>query len=111
MPLVNKSSLHLGGPMGLYAQNDNHTEFYDLPKHSLHQCKRCSYQASLTAGTVMHKTRTPLLKRFWTIFLVIMDKRELSPLDISYKIGVAYKKAWNILHKINITMGSRDFAY
>ena len=36
----------------------------------LYQCKRCKYQVSLTAGTIFHKTRTPLRKWFWMIFLL-----------------------------------------
>jgi ribosomal protein L37AE/L43A len=34
------------------------------------QCKRCGHQASVTAGTVMHKTRTPLTLWFWAAYLV-----------------------------------------
>jgi len=98
-------------PNGFVCPKCGHAEFYDLPKRSLYQCKNCKYQASLTAGTEMHKTRTSLLKWFWAIILVITDNRGISALDISRKISVSYKTAWGMLHKIRIAMGARDSIY
>jgi ribosomal protein L37AE/L43A len=34
------------------------------------QCKRCGAQTSVTAGTVMHNTQTPLTLWFWAAYLV-----------------------------------------
>ncbi len=59
----------------------------------------------------MHKTRTPLLKWFWAIFRMISDKRGIFGLDISYKVGVTYKTAWGMLHKIRLAMAARDSHY
>lgn len=56
-------------PDGFVCPKCGHSEFFDLPRRELFQCKQCKYQASLTAGTVMHKARTPLLKWFWAMFL------------------------------------------
>jgi len=39
-----------------------------------------SYQVSVTAGTVMHKTRTSLVAWFWAIYLIAHDKRGSSSL-------------------------------
>ncbi len=50
-------------------------EYYHFSTRRLYQCQSCSYQASLTAGTIFHKTRTALHKWFWAIFLVANDKR------------------------------------
>ena len=38
-----------------------HSVFYFLETRKLHQCTRCKHQASVTAGTIMHKSHTPLL--------------------------------------------------
>lgn len=43
-------------------------DYHELPKRHLYQCKGCGYQASITAGTVMHGTRTSLVKWFRAIF-------------------------------------------
>ncbi len=59
----------------------------------------------------MHKTRTPLMKWFWAIFLVANDKRGLSALQLSQKIDVSYKTSWAMLHKIRQAMKERDSHY
>ena len=86
-------------------------QYYDLPKRRLYQCKECNYQVSVTTGTVMHRTRTPLLKWFWAIYLVGTDKRGLSALALSKKIGVSYWVAWTMLQKIRQGMRDRDSNY
>ena len=68
-------------------------------------------RTSLTAGTVMHRTRTPLIKWFWAIYLVATDKRGLSALALSRKIGIGIKCAWTMLHKIRKAMEARDAEY
>ncbi len=39
------------------------------------------------------------------------DKRGISALDISYKVGVTYKTAWGMLHRIRLAMAARDSHY
>src|SRR3972149_1772159 len=46
-----------------------------ISTRGLWQCKGCRAQVSLTAGTMFHRTRTPLRLWFWAIFLVARDKR------------------------------------
>ena len=98
-------------PDGFVCPRCGHNRYYDLPKKRLYQCKSCKYQCSVTAGTVMHRTRTPLLKWFWAIFLVSNDKRGISALQLSKKIEVSYWVAWTMLHKIRQAMKDRDASY
>lgn len=85
--------------------------YYLLAKYHLYQCTSCGYQASVTAGTVMHKTRVPLLKWFIALFLVATDKRGCSALTVQRHINVNYKTAWLMLHKARSAMGKRDENY
>ncbi len=87
-----------------------HKEYF-LEKRMLYQCVECKHQTSLTAGTVMHRTRTPLLKWFWAIYLVSTDKRGLSAMALSRKINIGLKCAWTMLHKIRKAMEARDAEY
>ena len=98
-------------PDGFQCPACGHDQHYDLVRRGLYQCKSCRHQSSLTSGTVMHKTRTPLVKWFWAIFLVAHDKRGLSALSLARKIDVTYKTAWSMLHKIRHAMGKRDSGY
>ena len=86
-------------------------EPFNVASRNLFQCKHCSYQASVTAGTVMEKTRTPLLKWFWAMFLMSTDKRGCSALQISKELSLSYSTAWLLCHKIRSAMGERDTQY
>jgi transposase-like protein len=86
-------------------------KYYLISKRRLYQCQDCSYQASLTAGTIFHKTRTPLRKWFWAIFLVANDKRGFSALALKNSINVSYPTAWLMLQKIRAAMSDRDQLY
>ncbi len=48
----------------------DHAEAYFHQPRRLFQCKGCGHQASLTAGTIFHRTRVPLRKWFLLIFLL-----------------------------------------
>ena len=106
-----KHLFKLRWPKGFECPRCGHGECFDLPKRKLHQCKSCGHQASVTAGTVMHRTRTPLRKWFWAIYLVSNDKRGLSALQLSKKLKVSYYVAWTMLHKIRQAMSDRNQLY
>jgi hypothetical protein len=59
----------------------------------------------------MHKTRTPLVKLFWAIYLLSTDKRGHSALALSRKLDIGIKCAWTMHHKICNAMGARDADY
>jgi transposase-like protein len=88
-----------------------HKGYYFVSKRCLYQCKSCNYQVSLTAGTVFHKTHTPMQKWFWAIFLVATDKRGYSALALMKTIEVSYPTAWLMLQKIRAAMSERDSMY
>jgi transposase-like protein len=88
-----------------------HKEYYFVSKRRLYQCRACHYQASLTAGTVFHKTHTTLQKWFWAIFIEANDKRGYSALALMKTIDVSYPTAWLMLQKIRAAMSERDKMY
>jgi transposase-like protein len=98
-------------PDGFVCPVCGNQECYDLPRRNLVQCKACGRQTSVTAGTVMHRTRTPIRIWFWAIYLAANDKRGLSALQVSKKLEVSYYVAWTMLHKIRRAMKERDSAY
>jgi transposase-like protein len=59
----------------------------------------------------MEKTKTPLTKWFWAMFLMGEDKRGCSALYLCKQLKVAYSTAWAISHKIRTAMGQRDTMY
>ena len=51
-----------------------HDQFWFLAGRGLLDCKVCRHQTSLTSGTIFHKTRTSLVKWYWLIYHMAMNK-------------------------------------
>ncbi len=98
-------------PNGFVCPKCAHAKAYDRPKRHLLECAGCGYQASITAGTIFHNTRTPLLKWFWAIYLASQDKGGVSAMRLSKQLELGYKTAWAMLHKIREAMAQRDNGY
>ncbi len=64
----------------------------------------CRHQTSLTSGTVLHRSKTPLTTWFWAAYLMTTDKRGVSALLLQRQLGVSYKTAWLLLHKLRRAM-------
>jgi len=61
----------------------------------------------VTAGTVLHNSKTPLTTWFWAAYLMTTDKRGLSALLLQRQLGIRrYETAWMILHKLRRAMVS-----
>ena len=58
---------------------------------------------SVTAGTPMGETRLPLPKWFAAIFLIVTSSKGISSMAISRQLGVGYKTAWFLTHRIRQT--------
>ena len=82
-----------------------------MASRQVHECAACGYQCSVTAGTIFHKTRTPLTAWFWAIYRMSQDKKGISALQLSKEIGVSYPTAWLMQHKIRKAMADRDQGY
>jgi len=76
-----------------------------LPRRLLWQCSTCRYQASVTAGTVLHRTRTPLHLWFWGAYLVTTATPGISALQLQRQLGIKrYETAWTMLNKLRRAM-------
>lgn len=86
-------------------------EPYIIKARNKYQCKHCNHQTSVTAGTIMHRSSTPLIKWFLAIYLMGQDKRGCSAVKLQSELGIAYDTAWTISHKIRKAMKDRDCEY
>jgi hypothetical protein len=62
-------------PDGFRCPRCGHRRAFPLRAWRRRECANCRYQVSLTAGTVFHRTRTPLTLWFWAAYLMTTDKR------------------------------------
>ncbi|MBR0600064.1 IS1595 family transposase [Sinanaerobacter chloroacetimidivorans] len=84
---------------------------YHIIRRNKYQCAQCRYQASVTSGTVMHKSKLSLQTWFWAIYLVSRDKRGYSATQLEAELNIAYSSAWYLLHRIRSAMAERDSEY
>ena len=87
-------------PQGFVCPSCGHREYYEVSLRKLFQCKQCHSQTSATAGTIMHRTRTPLRYWFWGIYYVAACNGEITAQQLSEKIGLNYHAARRMLGKI-----------
>ncbi len=72
-----------------------------------HRCARCRRRSSVTAGTIFHKTRTPLTVWFEAAWLFSASKQGLSATELQAVAGLGgYQTAWAMLHRFRIAMSS-----
>ncbi|TFE28983.1 transposase [Cohnella luojiensis] len=99
-------------PNGFRCPRCQHSEAYLISTRRLplYQCHSCKTQTSVIVGTIMEGSRTPLRLWFQAIHLHArpssVNARQLSEL-----IGVTYKTAWLICHKIRHAMSHSDSAH
>jgi transposase-like protein/predicted RNA-binding Zn-ribbon protein involved in translation (DUF1610 family) len=98
-------------PNGFQCPECGHSKASRIKTRRLLQCSKCHFQVSLTSGTIFHKTRTPLQKWFWAIYLASQDKGGVSAMRLSKQLELGYKTAWAMLHKIRKAMAQRDSEY
>jgi hypothetical protein len=56
---------------------------------------------SLTAGTVLHKTHTPLHLWFWAAYLMTTATPGISASQLQRQLGLTrHETAWTMLHKL-----------
>lgn len=72
------------------------------------QCSHCREQTTRRSGTLFHASRLPLTKWFQAIYLVTQNKNNLSALSLKRHLGVCYRTAWRLKHKLLEAMAQRE---
>lgn len=92
-------------PDGFICPRCENRRAYELVNQRRWQCAGCRHQVSLTAGTVLHRTKIPLTHWFWAAYLMTTDKRGVSALLLQRQLGLScYETAWMMLHKLRRAM-------
>jgi hypothetical protein len=72
------------------------------------QCTACRHQCSLISGTIFEATKLPLTRWFLAMHLLTQAKNNVSALELMRHLGVSYRTAWLIKHKLMETMRQRE---
>ena len=92
-------------PEGFRCPRCDHQRAYAIVTPRRWECAACRHQVSLTAGTILHNTKTPRTLWFWAAYLMTTDKRGVSALLLQRQLGLRrYETAWMMLHKLRRAM-------
>jgi ribosomal protein L37AE/L43A len=74
------------------------------------QCSACREQTTVTGGTIFQSTKLPLTSWFLAMHLLTQAKNNVSALELKRHLGVRYKAAWLMKHKLLQVMFVREDA-
>ena len=70
----------------------------------LWKCKNCRQQFSVTVGTVFEHSKVGLSKWLTATYLMCSAKKGISAHQLHRTLGVTYKTAWFMAHRIRLAM-------
>ena len=87
------------------------TKYSEIQGRQLLQCRRCQYQTSLIAGTVLQGTKLPMRVWFRAMHLLGQGKKGISNIELGRRLGISTNAAWRLQHKLMQAMLERDRRY
>jgi len=72
----------------------------------LYQCSQCREQFTVTVKTVFERSKIPLSKWLAALFLVTASKKGVSAHQVHRSLGISYKSAWFMMHRLREAMRS-----
>lgn len=75
-------------------------DHYDLKTRQVYKCKGCSKQYSITSGTIFASRKLQVRDILAAIAIFINGAKGYSALQLSRDLGVDYKTAFVLLHKV-----------
>ena len=83
-------------------------KFYRMTKERGYVCEHCGHHLFPCVGTPMERSRTPLHKWFFAIFLFTTSRHGVAAKELERQLGVTYKTAWRMAHEIRKYMARVD---
>jgi hypothetical protein len=87
-------------PNGFICEKCGHSAYWISAKY-IYICTKCEHQYSLTAGTIMHRTRKPITYWFKAMWWFTTRKSGVSAINLQELLGLgSYNTAWAWLQKL-----------
>ncbi|WP_417067963.1 IS1595 family transposase [Niveibacterium terrae] len=77
-------------------------------KNAVWQCSACPHQTSLRSGTQMEHSLLSLRTWMLAIYLITQSKTNIAALALRRQLGISWKAAWLLKHKIMEAMRQRE---
>lgn len=82
--------------------------FHRLEKRRAYSCAHCGTHVYPCAGTIFEDSTTKLQLWFYAIYLFVVTRHGVSAKELERQLGVTYKTAWRMGHKIRELLGKSD---
>jgi transposase-like protein len=73
-------------------------------RKGVYKCKDCRKQFTVTVGTIFEDSHIPLHRWLIAIYLLCSSKKGMSAHQLHRMLGVTYKSAWFMAHRIRYAM-------
>ena len=73
-------------------------------------CQACGHHVYPCAGTIFHKSSTPLTKWFFAMYLMTSTRHGVAAKELERQLGVTYKTAWRMAHELRKLMATADYS-
>lgn len=112
-----ESLLWPNGPVCPHCKNDgNAKSIYKLvaanpgrrsARAGLYKCGACRKQFTVTVGTILEDSHIPIHKWLMAFFILCSSKKSISSHQIHRMLGITYKSAWFLTHRIRYALGPK----
>lgn len=100
------------GPICPHCGNSDQTAITALKgkahRPGVYQCNVCREQFTVTVGTVFERSKIPLNTWLYATSLLCSSKKGISSHQLHRMLGVTYKTAWFMTHRIREAMKEAD---
>ncbi len=91
-------------PDGAVCPRCNSTRTKKIAKQERYNCNDCRRQFSVRTGTIFERTRIPLRKWLYAIYMIQTARKGISSIQLGKELGIQQKSAWFMLHRIREAM-------
>lgn len=99
-------------PDGIHCKKcDRVTKHHRVASRRSYSCDYCGHHVHPTAGTLYHKSSTPLRLWFYATYLMASTRCGISAKQLERELGVTYKTAWRMFKQLRslLSEGLRDW--
>jgi transposase len=97
-------------PNGIFCKKCQRiTKHHRIASRRSYSCDHCGNHVHPTAGTIYHKSSTPLRLWFYAIYLMSSTRCGIAAKQLQRELGVTYKTAWRMFRQIRAMLAeNRD---
>lgn len=79
-------------------------------RKGVYKCKSCRKQFTVKVGTIFEDSHIPLNKWLYALHLMCSSKKGVSAHQLHRTLGITYKSAWYMAHRIRYAMSQNPLA-